>query len=252
MTTAPMGPEDRGPEPSPPPQRSDTTSATPAQQPATVPLENAPARQPATVPLEKQPTAGSLAAAGTAATSRASDAAPTGAPVPRHAPAVGWIGVLLALALTVLGVLAMFDGAVRAGWVDGGRPVLTPLLTGPATVTPQLGAAVVGGALALLGLVLLWLALKRGRQAGVQLGRSAGIWMSHSDLEGMVTSTAERCDGVLSASARASRKRVLVDLQTTTAEVQESAAAAVRERLAGLSAPDVVVRTSPRFERSAR
>lgn len=179
-------------------------------------------------------------------------AQPAPAPVPRRPPAAGWAGVVLALALTALGVLAMLDGAVRAGWVGDAEPVLTPAVTGPAVVTPQPGAAVVGAGLALLGLVAVWFAVKPGERAGVRLGRTAGIWMSRRDLEQLVTATAERCDGVLSARTRATRRHVRVVLETTTGDAQDPAAAAVRRRLAGLSAPRLTVHTSPRFERSAR
>lgn len=177
---------------------------------------------------------------------------PAAAPVPRRPPAIGWVGVLLALAVTVLGAVALFDGAVRAGWVADAEPVLTPVLTGPATVTPQPGAAVVGGLLALLGLLLLWLSLKRGRRAGVRLGDAAGIWMSQADLERVVTSTSERCDGVLSARTRVSGRRIRVELQTTSPEVTDAAESAVRSRLAGLSAQRLTVTSAPRFERSAK
>lgn len=177
---------------------------------------------------------------------------PASAPVPRRPPAIGWVGVLLALAVTVVGVLAIVDGAVRAGWVGDAEPVLTPLLTGPAVVTPQPGAAVVGSLLALLGLAVVWLAVKPGERAGVRLGGTAGIWMSRPDLERLVSATAERCDGVLSAHTRATRRHIRVDLETTTPDVQDAAAGAVRDRLAGLTAPRITVRTAPRFERRAR
>lgn len=179
-------------------------------------------------------------------------AIPASAPVPRRPPTIGWVGVLLALAVTVVGVLAMFDGVVRAGWVTDAEPVLTGVMTGPAIVTPQPGAAVVGALLALLGLALVWLAVKPGERAGVQLGRTAGIWMSRPDLERFVSTTAERCDGVLSARTRAGRRHIRVDLETTTPDVQDAAARAVRDRLAGLTAPRITVRTAPRFERRAR
>lgn len=178
-------------------------------------------------------------------------AAPTAAPVPKRPAAIGWVGMGLALLLTVLGVLALFDGAVRAGWAEA-EPVLTPFLTGPAVVTPQPGAAVVAVLVGLIGLWLVITALRPGHRAGIRLGGGAGIWMGHRDLEHLAASTAERCDGVLSARARASRKRVTVHVETTTPQVQEAAASAVRERLAALSAPKIDVRTTPRFERSAR
>lgn len=178
--------------------------------------------------------------------------APAQAPVPKRPAAIGWVGMALALLLTVLGVFALFDGAARAGWVEDAEAVLTPFLTGPAEVVPRPGAAVVAVLVGLFGLWLVVTALRPGRSAGIRLGGGAGIWMGHRDLERLAASTAERCDGVLSARAHASRKRITVHVETTTPEVEKSAAASVRERLSALSAPRVDVRTNPRFERSAR
>ena len=179
-------------------------------------------------------------------------AAPDAAPVPKRPAVIGWVGMVLALLLTVLGAFALFDGVVRAGWVDGAEPVLTPFLTGPAEVAPRPGAAVVAVLVGLIGLWLVVTALRPGRRAGIRLGGGAGIWMGHRDLERLAASTAERCDGVISARARASRRRITVHLETTTPDLEESAAAAVRERLSALAAPQIDVRTTPRFERNAR
>lgn len=171
------------------------------------------------------------------------------ASVPRRPAAVGYIAMLLALVLTVLGVLAMYDGLLLSGLVDGGEPVVTPVVTGPAEFAAQATVAVVGALAMLLGLWLLWTAFKPGRKPGMDLGSGTGVWATYGDLERIAVATAEHCDGVLTARASANRLRIAVRAETTTYAVQDTVRRAVTERLAGLSsAPRVSVTVRPRYE----
>lgn len=171
------------------------------------------------------------------------------APVPRRPALAGYIAMLLAILLTALGVLAIYDGIILAGLVQGGQPILTPILAGPAQFGPEAVVGVLGGLAVLLGLWLLWTAFKPGRRPGVDLGAGTGVWMTYGDLEHIAVATAEQCDGVLSARATANRMRVAVRAETTTYAVQDTVRTAIRERLAGLSsAPRVSVTVRPRYE----
>lgn len=174
------------------------------------------------------------------------------APVPKRPAGIGFLGMLAALVVAALGVLAIYEAVVLLGWTEG-EPVLTPFLTGSATVTPDVTTAIVAGIVALLGLWLLWTALKRGRRSGVRVGAGTGVWMTFGDVERIAAGAAEQCDGVLSATANASGRTVRVDAQTTGRDVEGDVRSSVTERLAGLSAPPrVVVRTRPRREAGAR
>lgn len=174
------------------------------------------------------------------------------APVPERPAGIGFLGMLAALAVAALGVLGIYEAVVLLGWTEG-EPVLTPILTGSATVTPDVTTAVVGGIAALLGLWLLWTALKRGRRSGVRVGAGTGVWMTFGDLERIAAGAAEQCDGVLTASAKASARTVRVDAQTTGRDVEGDVRSSVAERLAALSAPPrVIVQARPRREARAR
>lgn len=170
------------------------------------------------------------------------------APIPRRMAAAGVVGMTLAALLVVLGPLALFDGIVLSGWVDGGEPVLTPLLVGPAEVGAHGLTVAVGVLIALLGLWLLWTGVRPSGRSGVSLGGGTGVWMTNSDLERIVRGTAEDCDGVLSARAQVTRRRVTVRARTTTPDVEAKIRDTISDRLAGLSpAPQVLVHTEPTF-----
>lgn len=172
------------------------------------------------------------------------------APVPRRSPGAGYLGIVLAVLVLGLGVFVLYEGIVQAGWADGGTPVLTEVLTGPAVVGAHALTATVGVLLALVGLWLLWTSLRPSRHSGVAVGGSTGTWMTHEDLEKIAVGTAEDCDGVLSARARAGRKRLDVRARTTTDEVRDVIRSAVEDRLTGMpAAPRVHVRVEPTVER---
>ena len=173
------------------------------------------------------------------------------APVPRRSPGAGYLGIVLAVLVLALGALALYEGIVQAGWTDGDTPVLTEVLEGPAVVGPHPLTAAVGVVLALLGLWMLWTALRPSGQSGFSLGGASGTWMTYGDLERIAVGTAEDCDGVLSARAHASRGRLAVRARTTTDDVRDTIRSTLEERLSGMSKrPDVVVRVERTFDRS--
>ncbi|WP_225752803.1 DUF6286 domain-containing protein [Actinotalea sp. Marseille-Q4924] len=177
---------------------------------------------------------------------------PTSPPVPRKAAGAGIIGMLLAVLLVALGILLVHEGLALQGWIDG-SPLLEGVLSRRAVVEPGLLTTVVAAALALLGLWLLVTAFRRGRRRGVELDARTRVWMSHRDLDRLVTGTAEEVDGVLGARASVGRRRAVVHVDTTTPEVRGEVAAAVERRLTALDGrPRVDVRATPRHERETR
>lgn len=94
--------------------------------------------------------------------------------------------------------------------------------------------------LALVGLLLLFLALRRGKPATLPLSSDTpGVRLTASrrSVEKSVAAAAARTGGVTNATASARRRTVRVDAQTTMrsqANLQQQVAAAVRERLASL------------------
>ena len=181
----------------------------------------------------------------------ASDVAPA-APVPRRSPQVGWVGVLLALALTGLGLLALYEAFVQLSWLDG-EPLLTPLLEDGLRLLPDGESTVLGALLLLAGLWLLWTALKRGRLKGVRLATHTGVWTTRSDVERLAVGTARDIDGVLDAQAQVSGRRARLVVDVPDESVREHVSRAVEERLSVLaSPPDVEVRTRARHGEVSR
>lgn len=176
----------------------------------------------------------------------------TSPPVPRGPARAGIIGLVLAVLLVALGVLLVHEGLSLLGWVDSG-PVLDQALSRSAVVEPGTVTTLVAVLAALLGLWLLLSAFRRGRRRGVELDTVTSVWMSHGDLDRLVTGTAEEVDGVLSARASVGRRRAVIHVDTTTPEVRDEVASAVESRLAALDArPRVVVEDSPRHEKEIR
>jgi hypothetical protein len=167
------------------------------------------------------------------------------APIPRRPAGVGIVGIILALAMVALGALAVYEAVVLLGWAAG-EPPLTTFLSDQVVIDRDTLVAAHAPHAGLLGLLLLWTALKPGRRRGVRLDAATGVWLTWADVERLARTTAVRHDGVLSARARASRRRVNISAETTSREVAPAVEAALAERLAPLSpAPRVTMRARP-------
>jgi hypothetical protein len=163
------------------------------------------------------------------------------------------LATLLALALFLGGLLAIAEIVLAA--LD--RPAwLIPHQQWNSWLTDQsfsdgiVRAALI--ALALLGLLLLITALRRGKPGALRLpGRTDGVRVSASrrGIERSLATSARRADGVRVASARARRRSVRVKAKTalrSTDDLQQPVTAVVTERLdqlglAGVLRPRVTV-----------
>lgn len=163
------------------------------------------------------------------------------------------LATLLALALFLGGLLAVAEIVLAA--LD--RPAwLVPHERWSGWLREQtftagiVRAALIG--LALLGLLLLIAALRRGKPGALQLpARTDGVRVSASrrGIERSLATAARRADGVRSARVRARRRSVRVKARTalrSTDDLQQPVTAAVTERLdqlglAGVLRPRVTV-----------
>ncbi|NIZ93342.1 DUF6286 domain-containing protein [Kineococcus rubinsiae] len=169
---------------------------------------------------------------------------------PAAAPAgsgpVGVVGPLLAVLLLALGVLLVRDALVTAGTVSGSAwlPAVVDGLrgTGPAGWLVPAGAVVV-----LVGLWLVVVALRPRSRRTLPLTSDTGVFLHVRDVARLAAGAAGDVDGVLDASASATRRKVTVTVSgTAAAGLREDVTEAVTERLAALaSAPrvSVLVRT---------
>ncbi|WP_040794045.1 DUF6286 domain-containing protein [Nocardia higoensis] len=168
-------------------------------------------------------------------------------PRPLAAPAVGYAGALLALALLGIAVVALRDAAVSAGWLNGTRWVDSAIewldgLSFAGWMVPVGVVAVVAGAW-----LLLLAALPR-RQKAVQADARSSVWIEYNDLARAAARLAVRVPGVLSARATASRRRITVIAGVTadSGSTAETIDDAVRSGLSGILAEVPAVRTRTR------
>jgi hypothetical protein len=157
------------------------------------------------------------------------------------------LATLLALALFLGGLLAVVEIVLaaidRPAWLIPHRQWSSWLRE--QTFTGGIVRAVLIG-LAVLGLLLLVAALRRGKPGSLQLpARTEGVRVSASrrGIERSLATSARRTDGVRSARAKARRRRVRVKASTglrSTAELQQPVTAAVTTRLEELGLTSVL------------
>jgi len=164
---------------------------------------------------------------------------------------IGWVGPLLAVLLVLAGLVLLRDGvfapAGSTGWPGGQQSWLTTATTGVDGLAPSAGVVVVGVVAALLGLYLLVVALRRRPRRALPLTGGSGAYLLASDVARRAGAAARDVDGVLDASASATRSRVTVSARTTGdgAGVRDAVTSAVRDALAALERPPAVrVRTT--------
>lgn len=131
---------------------------------------------------------------------------------PRRTPVVVLVAALLALLLIGLAVVAVRDLLISQGWATG-SPVAPALVDGSDGLRSSVGLAVAGGVVALIGLVIVWLALKPGRRTHLRASGDADLWLSPGAVAALAQETADRLPGVMSAdSSRSTRHRIVVDV----------------------------------------
>lgn len=148
------------------------------------------------------------------------------------------LATLLALALLLGGLLAVVEIVLaqlgRPSWLVP-HEQWSSWLAGQTFPDGVVRAVLIG--LAVLGLVLLVLALRRGKPGSVQLpSRTDGVRVSASrrGIERSLATAARRADGVRSARARAGRRAMRVKAVTAlraAGDLQQPVTAAVAARL---------------------
>lgn len=162
------------------------------------------------------------------------------APPPPRAGGSTVVGVVVALALLCLGAVAVRDGLVLGGQIDGSawtRQVVEDLDGRGSSVA----VALLGGVVVLVGLWLVVTALRPHTSAAAALESSTGVVLRPLDVARVSTTAAERVDGVLSARTTVTRRKAVVRLRATSSDgVGEAVRAAVTDRLSALATPPSV------------
>ncbi|WP_424808316.1 DUF6286 domain-containing protein [Rhodococcus sp. 27YEA15] len=159
------------------------------------------------------------------------------------------VGVVLAMGVLAVGVVAIRDTLVATG-----------LLAGPSWIVRALDAAdgigyqswmlPAGIAAVVVGGCILTLSLKpRSKRANRVVGQP-DLWIAPRDVASVATVRAESVDGVLSAKAKASRRRLVVRLTIAgvdPVDVEAKARAVVAHLTESLSpVPRLVIRSDVR------
>jgi hypothetical protein len=147
----------------------------------------------------------------------AEKARPATPPPPAAAPVAGYVGAVLALLTLAVGVVAIRDGAVSAGWLDG-RPWTLNAVEWLDGLTFQWWMFPVGILAILAGVWSVYTALRPRRHTGLQLAADSSVWIGKTDLARIATSAAERVPGVLGARSSATLRKVTVTGVTTAAD----------------------------------
>lgn len=156
------------------------------------------------------------------------------------------VGILIALLLIGAGVVGIHDWLAGLGWISGPAwlPPALEAVDGARTAPWMLVVAVV---LALVGLWLVVLALKPRRRTHLPApDRELDLWSTPGALAAIARQAADRQSGVISATARARRRRVDVEVtrrDDADAGVDARVHEAVEQSLEGLLTPRVRVRT---------
>lgn len=161
----------------------------------------------------------------------------TAAKTPVASGAIATLGLLLALLLTVAGVVAVRDALVYAGVVQG-TPVLSHAARAVNGVTPAAWLVPVAVVLALLGLWLLVTALRPRPRKAVALSAQTGVFLRPGDVSRLAETAAEQVDGVLDVSVSAKTRTATATVRTTGDDgIVEHVREAVTQRLAPLENP---------------
>ena len=156
------------------------------------------------------------------------------------------VGVLLALTLVGLGVVAIHDALITSGlapgsgWVDSGLNTLDRLEPAPWMVPAGL-------VMVLVGLGALIIAVRPRPNTGIALTARTGVYLRPQDVARLARAASENVDAVTSATASASRRTVTMSVRATASgqvatDVQTAVAAAL-DALA--TAPKIRVRVTP-------
>lgn len=139
------------------------------------------------------------------------------APLPTGAGRIGWLGPLLAVLLLGIAVVLGQDAWTRltGGAGSGTSTWLGATIAALDGLAPSAALAVPAAIAIIIGLVLLvWAFSPRKRKALVLRG-DLGAHLTTRDVARLASGAARQVDGVLDASASATRRKVTVQVTTT-------------------------------------
>lgn len=165
---------------------------------------------------------------------------------PVAAPAAGFLGLVLAVILIALGVVALRDAIIAAGWLNGPLWIDGTIdwIDGLSFSSWMIPAGI---AALLVGLWMVICALKPRRKTAIEVAARSAVWIDPVDLARAASYAAERVPGVLSAQSVATRRKLAITAEVTEASntsIRTAIETAVRDVVAVLAkTPKITVRT---------
>jgi hypothetical protein len=166
---------------------------------------------------------------------------------PRRMPAATWFGLVGALLLAGLAILAGQHFAAAQDWTPN-RSWLRQALATLDEPRPSIWILAGGIAAAVLGLAFLIAAFLPARRSHLRAADCPCLWISPKALESMAADAAERAPGVLHGRGTLRRRRLRVEalLLPDTPNAVAGIAEQVGDRLAGLADLEVSVQAKER------
>ncbi len=151
---------------------------------------------------------------------------------PRGFARVAVFGVLWSLALVALAVVAGHDALAYWGLISG-TPWIESALTYADGLPPQFSWVVVAVVAGLVGLVLVYVALRPRPHLGTPVRAQTGVFLLDRGLRRLAAATAEDVDGVDTAKASISGRRVTVTVHGLSADRDPDLEGRVKQQLEG-------------------
>lgn len=161
---------------------------------------------------------------------------------PTRSGPIGVVGPVLAVLLIAAGLVLLRDALVGYRLVRG--PAWIPLGLGTVDGLAPGTAVLVGGIVAaLVGLWLLYVALRRRVRSRAALRARTGVYLAPGDIARLASAAAEDVGGVVTASSKAGTRSLRTTVRTTGGPgIDEAVREAVHQRLDVLDpAPRVTV-----------
>ena len=179
----------------------------------------------------------------------AKPAVPTAGRAPVATPAAGYVGTLIAVLILGLGVIALRDSAVSAGWLDG-RPWITTVINWMDGLTFAWWMIPAGIAAILVGAWWVYAALRPRRRTALAVNAASSVWIAPADLARLASRAAETVPGVLDARSSATLRKITVTAHTTAdsgaTQMKSAVVEAVRDSAAAIVNPPPKIRVRTR------
>lgn len=152
---------------------------------------------------------------------------------------VGFVGPLMAVLLTAIGVVLLHDAIARTDSRPG-RTWIAAINDSLDGLTAEWWMIPLGLVVALIGVWLIVTALRPRSRKTLAVTSQTGVFLRTGDIARLASAAADDVDGVLSASSVASRRKVSVTVESDRDQIADLVRDAVTERLSALQKPPAV------------